>query len=150
MVQSPSKSGSQDDLPGCPIPLTHRRLRQAHRLWHQTLDCYHDAERFRANKRTRAGDAHLSPRGGMPGHRARRRSAQVRLASSWKRISPVSYRIHDFSLYACGYHEILRILVTRIAHPVKFAGVHKGSGSWSDHCCFALDCHCEIALHHQK
>jgi len=49
MVQSPTKSGSQDDLPGCPIPLTHRRLRQAHLLWHQTLDCYHDAERFRAN-----------------------------------------------------------------------------------------------------
>jgi hypothetical protein len=33
----------------CPIPTTHRRLVDAHVLWHQTLDAYGDTERFRAN-----------------------------------------------------------------------------------------------------
>lgn len=33
----------------CPIPSTHRRLEQAHRLWHQALETYDDAEGFHAN-----------------------------------------------------------------------------------------------------
>lgn len=33
----------------CPIPNTHSRLEQAHRLWHQTLENYDDPEGFRAN-----------------------------------------------------------------------------------------------------
>lgn len=36
-------------LAGCPIPMTHRRLKHAHLLWHQCLDAYHDPERFLAN-----------------------------------------------------------------------------------------------------
>jgi hypothetical protein len=38
-----------DQLSGCPIPLTHRRLRHAHMLWHQALESYQEPERFRAN-----------------------------------------------------------------------------------------------------
>jgi hypothetical protein len=33
----------------CPIPNTHHRLGEAHRLWHQTADAYGDAEGFRTN-----------------------------------------------------------------------------------------------------
>jgi hypothetical protein len=33
----------------CPIPNTHSRLEQAHRLWHQMLENYDDPEGFRAN-----------------------------------------------------------------------------------------------------
>lgn len=33
----------------CPLPKTHRRLVEAHLLWHQTLDKYHDPDGFRAN-----------------------------------------------------------------------------------------------------
>jgi len=33
----------------CPLPKTHRRLCEAHLLWHQTLDKYHDPGAFRAN-----------------------------------------------------------------------------------------------------
>lgn len=33
----------------CPLPNTHSRLSQAHRLWHQMLDDYNDPESFRAN-----------------------------------------------------------------------------------------------------
>jgi hypothetical protein len=33
----------------CPIPKTHARLQEAHRLWHQALDLYADSEGFRAN-----------------------------------------------------------------------------------------------------
>jgi hypothetical protein len=36
-------------FPPCPIPETHRRLREAHLLWHQALDSYQSPERFRAN-----------------------------------------------------------------------------------------------------
>ena len=36
-------------LAECPIPMTHRRLKHAHLLWHQCLDAYHDPERFLAN-----------------------------------------------------------------------------------------------------
>lgn len=37
------------DYSVCPIPTTHRRLVDAHVLWHQALDSYKDPERFRAN-----------------------------------------------------------------------------------------------------
>jgi hypothetical protein len=33
----------------CLIPNTHKRLLEAHRLWHQTLDNYFDPEGFRVN-----------------------------------------------------------------------------------------------------
>lgn len=33
----------------CPIPITHRRLEHAHRLWHQALRSYDDAEGFHTN-----------------------------------------------------------------------------------------------------
>jgi hypothetical protein len=33
----------------CPLPNTHNRLQQAHRLWHQMLDNYNDPAGFRAN-----------------------------------------------------------------------------------------------------
>jgi hypothetical protein len=36
-------------LAECPIPMTHRRLKHAHLLWHQCLDAYHDPEHFLAN-----------------------------------------------------------------------------------------------------
>jgi hypothetical protein len=39
----------EDDYVVCPIPTTHRRLADAHVLWHQALDAYGDPERFRAN-----------------------------------------------------------------------------------------------------
>jgi hypothetical protein len=48
-MKDAGKIASGGELEGCPIPKTHRRLRQAHLLWHQTLEAYHDAERFRAN-----------------------------------------------------------------------------------------------------
>jgi hypothetical protein len=32
-----------------PAPPTHRRLAEAHQLWHQALDLYHDSDAFRAN-----------------------------------------------------------------------------------------------------
>jgi hypothetical protein len=37
------------DYNACSIPTTHRRLVDAHVLWHQSLDSYRDPERFRAN-----------------------------------------------------------------------------------------------------
>jgi hypothetical protein len=49
MSQEPQVPPIKDDLPQCPIRATHRRLRDAHTLWHQALEHYHDAERFRAN-----------------------------------------------------------------------------------------------------
>jgi hypothetical protein len=33
----------------CPLPKTHRRLGEAHLLWHQALDTYHDSSAFLAN-----------------------------------------------------------------------------------------------------
>ncbi|MDI6729131.1 MAG: hypothetical protein QMD44_09450 [Thermodesulfovibrionales bacterium] len=33
----------------CPLPNTHSRLSQSHRLWHQVLETYNDHEGFRAN-----------------------------------------------------------------------------------------------------
>ncbi len=38
----------QSDKP-CPIPGTHRRLQEAHELWHQVCDYYHSPRRFRTN-----------------------------------------------------------------------------------------------------
>ena len=49
MSQEPDIPAQEDGLPGCPIPTTHRRLRDAHTLWHQALEHYHDPETFRAN-----------------------------------------------------------------------------------------------------
>jgi hypothetical protein len=40
---------NDDKYNSCPIPKTHRRLVEAHLLWHQTLDNYHNVESFRAN-----------------------------------------------------------------------------------------------------
>jgi hypothetical protein len=37
------------DFSRCPIPKTHRRLIEAHVLWHQTLQQYHQPEFFHAN-----------------------------------------------------------------------------------------------------
>jgi hypothetical protein len=34
---------------GCPIPGTHNRLREAHRLWHQAADQYADPAGFQPN-----------------------------------------------------------------------------------------------------
>lgn len=34
---------------GCPLPNTHRRIAQAHRLWHQTLSQYDEPDGFEAN-----------------------------------------------------------------------------------------------------
>ena len=33
----------------CPIPATHRRLAEAHLLWHQALSKYQEPDAFRAN-----------------------------------------------------------------------------------------------------
>jgi hypothetical protein len=49
MSQEPRVPPTNDDLTRCAIRATHRRLRDAHTLWHQALEQYHDAERFRAN-----------------------------------------------------------------------------------------------------
>ena len=49
MSEAPSNIDSGNELTNCPIPLAHRRLRDAHLLWHQALACYHDPERFRIN-----------------------------------------------------------------------------------------------------
>lgn len=35
--------------PSCPIPNTHRRLKEAHQLWHQTVEQYQDPVGFRVN-----------------------------------------------------------------------------------------------------
>jgi hypothetical protein len=35
--------------PSCPIPNTHRRLHECHRLWHEAADAYDDPEGFRTN-----------------------------------------------------------------------------------------------------
>ena len=40
---------TDDNFALCAIPTTHRRLVDAHRLWHQSLDAYHDPDGFRAN-----------------------------------------------------------------------------------------------------
>ncbi len=37
------------DYGRCPIPKTHRRLVEAHVLWHQSLEQYHQPESFQAN-----------------------------------------------------------------------------------------------------
>lgn len=44
-----SDSDSSVDYSHCPIPKTHRRLVEAHLLWHQALTQYQDPEAFRAN-----------------------------------------------------------------------------------------------------
>jgi hypothetical protein len=37
------------DSSKCPLPNTHQRLRQAHMLWHQASESYHEPERFLTN-----------------------------------------------------------------------------------------------------
>jgi hypothetical protein len=37
------------DYSRCPLPKTHRRLIEAHVLWHQSLEQYHEPDLFRAN-----------------------------------------------------------------------------------------------------
>lgn len=49
MVQQASPSSPDDKYGRCPIRETHRRLAEAHVLWHQTLDNYDNPEVFRAN-----------------------------------------------------------------------------------------------------
>ncbi len=49
MVSNPSSSSAGQKYENCAIPKTHRRLAEAHLLWHQALDHYHDPEAFRAN-----------------------------------------------------------------------------------------------------
>jgi hypothetical protein len=33
----------------CPIPNAHRRLEEAHRLWHRAAESYDDPDEFRTN-----------------------------------------------------------------------------------------------------
>jgi hypothetical protein len=49
MVPEPKSSSAGQKYECCPIPKTHRRLAEAHLLWHQALEAYHDPEAFRAN-----------------------------------------------------------------------------------------------------
>jgi hypothetical protein len=49
MISKPKFSNTAGKYRLCPLPKTHRRLAEAHLLWHQTLDKYHDPEAFRAN-----------------------------------------------------------------------------------------------------
>jgi len=50
MVQSRTKSDILSiDYSRCPLPKTHRRLVEAHLLWHQTLEQYHQPDLFQAN-----------------------------------------------------------------------------------------------------
>ena len=49
MISKSKFPNSADKYKRCPLPQTHRRLIEAHLLWHQTLDRYSDPEAFRAN-----------------------------------------------------------------------------------------------------
>lgn len=49
MVQPKSESDTSVDYSRCPIPKTHRRLVEAHVLWHQALEQYQQPELFQAN-----------------------------------------------------------------------------------------------------
>jgi len=49
MQKECDSSSSGNKYAGCPLAKTHRRLSEAHLLWHQTLENYHDPEAFRAN-----------------------------------------------------------------------------------------------------
>ena len=48
METSRDSSTAAEDVV-CPIPAAHRRLKEAHLLWHQTLDKYQEPDAFRAN-----------------------------------------------------------------------------------------------------
>jgi hypothetical protein len=41
--------GAAEKYASCPIPKTHRRIAEAHLLWHQAMDAYHDSSTFLAN-----------------------------------------------------------------------------------------------------
>ncbi len=49
MIPRSKFPNSADKYRRCPLPKTHRRLTEAHLLWHQTLDRYGDPDAFRAN-----------------------------------------------------------------------------------------------------
>ena len=49
MIPKSTLPNSPDKYGRCPLPKTHRRLTEAHLLWHQTLDRYNDPDAFRAN-----------------------------------------------------------------------------------------------------
>jgi len=49
MIAKSNFSSSVGKYGRCPVPKTHRRLNEAHLLWHQTLERYHDPDSFRAN-----------------------------------------------------------------------------------------------------
>lgn len=49
MNDTNSEAKALADYSKCPLPATHRRLAEAHLLWHQTLDNYQDPDAFRAN-----------------------------------------------------------------------------------------------------
>jgi len=49
MVQRKNESNTSIDYNRCPIPKTHRRLVEAHVLWHQALEEYQQPELFQAN-----------------------------------------------------------------------------------------------------
>ncbi len=44
-----TESSATDEYAPCPIPMTHRRLRAAHLLWHQAMGHYHQSDAFLAN-----------------------------------------------------------------------------------------------------
>ena len=49
MVQQKLERRYPVDYTQCPIPKTHRRLVEAHLLWHQALEHYQQPELFQAN-----------------------------------------------------------------------------------------------------
>ena len=49
MIPKSKYPKSDDNYDLCPLPKTHRRLAEAHLLWHQALANYHEPDAFRAN-----------------------------------------------------------------------------------------------------
>jgi tetratricopeptide (TPR) repeat protein len=49
MPENDNRAHGAEDYSDCPIPKTHRRLVEAHLLWHQALEQYQNPEAFRAN-----------------------------------------------------------------------------------------------------
>src|SRR6185312_6267959 len=42
-------AGNEGEHDSCPVPNTHRRLEQAHRIWHQAMAAYFDPDGFQTN-----------------------------------------------------------------------------------------------------
>jgi hypothetical protein len=61
MISKSKFPNSADKYVRCPLPQTHRRLIEAHLLWHQTLDRYSDPEAFRANLNATIEASETSP-----------------------------------------------------------------------------------------